>query len=105
LAGQTGYKRGGIPMSHKQEAHELLDRLAPDQLVAVLNLLRVMTLDPAARAIANASTDDKPESEQERRAVAEAGEWRKQNRPIPFEEALADFGLTVEDVRNYKEPV
>ena len=91
-------------MSHKQQAHELLDRLAPDQLAAVVNLLQVMTLDPVARAIANAPIDDEPESEQERRAVAEADEWLKQNRPIPFEEVLADFGLTVEDVRNYKEP-
>lgn len=92
-------------MSHKQQAHELLDRLAPDQLAAVVNLLQVMTLDPVARAIANAPIDDEPESEQERQAVAEADEWLKQNRPIPFEEVLADFGLTVEDVRNYKEPV
>ena len=83
----------------------MLDRLAPDQLAAVVNLLQVMTLDPVARAIANAPIDDEPESEQERRAVAEADEWLKQNRPIPFEEVLADFGLTVEDVRNYKEPV
>jgi hypothetical protein len=92
-------------MSHKQQARELLDRLAPDQLAAVVNLLQVMTLAPVARAIANAPIDDEPESEQERQAVAEADEWLKHNRPIPFEEVLADFGLTIEDVRNYKEPV
>ncbi len=91
-------------MSYKQQAHELLDRLAPDQLAAVFNLLQVMTLDPVARAIANAPVDDEPESEQERQAVAEADEWLKHNRPIPFAEVLADFGLTIEDVRNYKDP-
>jgi len=64
-----------------------------------------MTLDPVARAIANAPVDDEPESEQERQAVAEADEWLQHNRPIPFEEVLADFDLTIEDVRNYKEPV
>jgi len=92
-------------MSHKQQAHELLDRLSPDQLAAVVNLLQVMTLDPVARAIANAPVDDEPESEQERQAVAEADEWLRHNQPIPFAEVLSDFGLTIEDVRNYKEPI
>ena len=86
----------------RQEVHSLVDRLAPSQLAAVHSLLEVM-LDPVSRAIANAPTDDEPETEEERRAVAEATEWLKHNKPIPFEDVLADRGLTPEDVKNYKE--
>ena len=35
----------------------------------------------------------------ERRAVAEADEWLKHNAPIPHEDVLADFGLTMADWR------
>ncbi len=87
----------------RQEVHSLVDRLAPSQLAAVRSLLEVM-LDPVSRAIANAPIDDEPETEGERRAVAEATAWLKHNKPIPFEEVLGDHGLTLEDVKNYKEP-
>lgn len=89
-------------MSEKQEVHSLVDRLAPSQLAAVHVLLEAM-LDPVSRAIANAPTDDEPETEGERRAVAEAAEWLKHNKPIPFEDVLAERGLTPEDVKNHKE--
>ena len=86
----------------RQEVHSLVDRLAPSQLAAVHSLLEVM-LDPVSRAFANAPMDDEPETEVERRAVAEATEWLKHNKPIPFEDVLADRGLTLDDVKNYKE--
>lgn len=90
--------------SDRQQVHELIDRLAPRQVVAVRQLLEAV-LDPVSHAIANAPIDDEPETEEEREAVAEAKEWFKKNpQGIPFEEVLADFGLTVEDVRNYQEP-
>jgi hypothetical protein len=58
-------------------------------------------LDPVSRAIANAPIDDEPESEHERQAVAEANEWFRNNpQGIPLEQVLADFGLTVDDIRN-----
>ncbi len=44
------------------------------------------------------------ETAEERQAVADADEWLKHNTRIPFEDVLADFGLTLEDVKNYKEP-
>jgi hypothetical protein len=43
-------------------------------------------------------------SEAEKAAVAAADEWLKHNKPIPFEEVLADFGLTVEDLDHPKVP-
>ena len=80
----------------KHHAHQLLDRLEPGQLDAVVHLMEVMT-DPLAAALAHAPIDDEPFTEDEQRAVAEAQEWLKHNKPIPHEEVLAEFGLTLED--------
>lgn len=80
----------------RRQAHALLDMLPPEQLSAVRSLLETM-LDPASRALANAPIDDEPISAEEERAVAEAREWLKHNRPIPHEQMLAEFGLTNED--------
>jgi len=87
----------------RQQVHLLLDKLAPSQISAVHNLLTAM-LDPVSRAIANAPIDDEPETEQERQAVEEADQWLKHNKPIPFEDVLADFGLSAEAIENYKDP-
>jgi len=54
----------------REEAHSLVERLAPSQLVAARSLLEVM-LDPVSRAIGNAPTDDEPDTVEERQAVAE----------------------------------
>ena len=81
----------------RQQAHELIDRMATSQVSAVVGLLETM-LDPASLAIANAPYDDEPETEEERRAVAEAKRWLQLNPGIPFEEVLADFGLKVSDL-------
>lgn len=80
----------------KKHAHQLLDRLEPGQLDAVVHLMEVMT-DPLAAALARAPIDDEPLTEAERRAIDEADDWLKHNKPIPHEEVLAEFGLTMED--------
>jgi hypothetical protein len=75
-------------LADKRHAVELLNQLDSSQLAAVVQLLEVMvphdedgdTLSPA-----------------ERKAIAEADEWLKQNEPIPHEQVLAEFGLTMED--------
>jgi hypothetical protein len=70
--------------TERQHAHELIDRMAPGQVAALVGLLEAM-LDPAG--------------EEEERAVAEARQWLRDNggKGIPHEEVLADFGLTTED--------
>jgi len=85
--------------TERQEVHSLVDRLAPSQLAAVHSLLEVM-LDPVSRAIANAPFDDEPESEEERGAVAEANQWLESHQPIPFEDVLAEHGLTLDDIKS-----
>jgi hypothetical protein len=88
----------------RHHVHQLIDQLPPAQLEALAALLESMA-DPVARSIANAPIDDEPVSDEERRAVEASQEWFKKNpNGIPFEEVLADFGLNLEDVRNYKEP-
>jgi hypothetical protein len=80
----------------KEHAHELIDRMAPGQIAAVVGLLEIM-LDPVARSLANAPVEDEPISEEESRAVAASKAWLKDHEPIPQEEVLAEFGLTSED--------
>jgi len=87
----------------RQHVHELIDRLPAPQLTAVARLLESM-VDPVAWAIANAPIDNEPVTDEERRAIAESDEWLKHNKPIPFEKVLADFGLTLEELKNHEEP-
>jgi hypothetical protein len=82
----------------KEKAHELIDRIAPSQLSAVVGLLESM-LDPVSRAIANAPIDDEPESEAERRAVAASKAWMAQHpgQGIPHEDILAEFRCSAQE--------
>jgi hypothetical protein len=70
----------------KQHAHLLLDQLAPSQFAAVVRLLESMV---------SANEDGNTLSSAERKAVAEADEWLKHNQPIPHEDILAEFGLSM----------
>ena len=70
-------------MSEKEQAHAMLDQLGPRQLGQVVRLLRSLT-----------AADTETPTEAERKALAEAEEWLKENAPIPNEDVLAEFGLT-----------
>jgi len=77
----------------KEHAHELIERMAPSQVSAVVGLLESM-LDPVSRAIANAPVDDEPESDEERRAVSASKAWIAQHpgEGISHEEIVAELG-------------
>lgn len=81
----------------KQRAHQLLDQLDPGQFDAVVRLLEVMT-DPEAASIRHAPIDDEPVTEEEERAVAASKEWFQCHPGIPFEEVVAELGLTMEQI-------
>lgn len=85
----------------KQQAHELIERFAPRQVAAVVNLLEAM-LDPVSRALANAPIDDEPESAEERQTVTESKKWfqQRQSDGISHHEVLADFRLTPGDLKD-----
>ena len=91
------------PQQERQQAHAYLDHLPAAQVAAVRGLLEAM-LDPGSRALANAPIDDEPITEEEERAVAEARQSLKRNGGIPFEQAIAELGFTMEEVRNYQDP-
>ena len=87
----------------KYQAHELIDRLAPTQVNAVVGILQVM-LDPVSRAIANAPVDDEPESDSEREAVSESKSWfqRREGRGISHREVVSEFRRKPTTVRRSK---
>jgi len=74
--------------ANRQHAHHLLDQLDPGQFAAVVHLLETMV---------SPEEDEDTLSDAERKAVAEADVWLKHNQPIPHEEVLAEFGLTMND--------
>ena len=80
----------------RHHVHALVDQLPPVQLAAIETLLQSM-LDPISRKLALAQIDDEPFTEEDRQAVAEADEWSKHNAPVPLEDVLSDFGLTIAD--------
>jgi len=84
----------------KEQAHELIERMAPSQVSAVVGLLESV-LDPVSRAIANAPVDDEPETEAERQAVAASKSWMAQHpgEGIPHEQILAEFGPSAKDAK------
>jgi len=84
------------PADEKQQAHELIERLAPSQISAVVHLLKVMT-DPVAHSLANAPIDDEPVTEEEAREIAAAHAALDRGEGIPHEKVLGEFGLTSDD--------
>jgi hypothetical protein len=80
----------------RQQAHELIDRMATSQVSAVVGLLKTM-LDPVAVSLANAPYDDEPVSEAEKSEIAEARASLARGEGIPIEEVLREFGLSLED--------
>jgi hypothetical protein len=84
------------PAAEKQQAHELIDRMAPMQVTAVVRLMEVM-VDPFLQALANAPIDDEPVSEEEEREAELARQEFDRGEGIPNEEILAEFGLSQED--------
>jgi hypothetical protein len=83
----------------KQQAHELIERLRPEQVPAVVTLLQFMLLDPVSRAAAAAPVDDEAVTEEDLRRVREGRAWFAGHggQGIPMEDVLAEFGLTSKD--------
>lgn len=78
----------------RQHAHLLIDRMPETQLSSLVQFLETI-VDPAAAALRNAPLDDEPETEDEKKAVAEAKAWLQSNggKGIPHAEAMRQLGL------------
>jgi len=87
----------------RQQAHKLIDRMAPSQVSAMVTLIETM-LDPVSRAVANASVDDEALTAECAKSLGEAGEWLKHNNGIPHEQVLAELGITQEEIEKYQAP-
>jgi len=80
----------------KEHVYELIDRLPPAQLSAIVGLLEAM-LDPFSRSLANAPMDDEPVSEEEVREIAAARASLDGGKGIPHEQVLSEMDLTLDD--------
>ena len=89
--------------TQKRRAHGMIERLAPEKLTAVIGLLEIL-LDPLDRVLAAAEIDDEPVSDQERRDIAASREWFEHNEGTPFEQVVAELGLSMQEVTQHKEP-
>jgi len=85
----------------RQHAQHLLNRLAPDQVDAVVQLMEKM-LDGVSRKLASAPFEDEEIGEEEEHSVARSKEWFKHNEGIPFEQVVADLGFTMDQIRNHR---
>jgi hypothetical protein len=83
-------------IDEKQHAHELIDRMAPGQVSAVVSLLEII-LDPLARTLASAPYDDEPVSQEEAREVEASKASLARGEGIPHENVIAELGLSSED--------
>jgi hypothetical protein len=75
----------------RADLHRLVDEL-PDESVDAAVVLLTRAKDPVLAALEAAPFDDELETEEERRAVAEAHAERKRGiEPVPLESVLAEF--------------
>ena len=74
----------------KKHAYELIDRLPPTQLSAVVGLLEAM-LDPSS--LANALAEDEEITPETAAALDRARASLARGEGIPHEEILREFGL------------
>lgn len=78
----------------RQQAHQLLDQLTPAQLDAIAKLLEVMIRED----------DDEELTAEDRRAVAASRDYFQHSPEggIPFEQVVAECGLTMDQVRHHR---
>jgi hypothetical protein len=86
----------------KQHAHELIDLIPPDQMIAALRFLEFLLIEPAMRKPAAVPEEDEEISLEEEQAVARSKEWFKHNEGIPFEQIVAELGFTMDQIRSHR---
>jgi hypothetical protein len=77
-----------------KHAHQLLDQLGPDQIAAVLQLLKVMV-----------EAEEELLTEEDRHVVAPSREYFRRNPEggVSLEQVAAECGLTMDQIRDYKD--
>ena len=79
-------------MTVKQRLHNAVEAMSDEEASTALRTLAEASGDPVAWMLDHAPLDDEPETEDERRAVAEAHADREQGiEPVPLESVIAEF--------------
>jgi hypothetical protein len=79
--------------NEKQHVHELIDRLDPAQISAVVPLLQFMLMDPLDRSLAAAPVEQEPVSPEEAVALDQARGSPGRGEGISHEDILREFGF------------
>jgi hypothetical protein len=80
------------PMTVKERLHTAVETVSDEEAQAALRTLAESSGDPVAWMLDHAPLDDEPETEDERRAVAEAHADRERGiQPVPLESLIAEF--------------
>lgn len=80
----------------KERAHELIERVAPEKVPAVVELLEKI-VSPVRRSLLDAPFEDERISEEESRVASEARARGYVASRTSHEDLLKEFGLTTED--------
>lgn len=79
-------------MTVKERLHSAVETMTDKEAVAALRTLADASGDPVTWMLDHAPLDDEPETEEERRAVADAHADRQRGiEPVPLESVLAEF--------------
>lgn len=79
-------------MTVKERLHHAVEAMSDDEAREALRTLADASGDPVAWMLDHAPPDDEPETDEERRAVAEARADRARGiAPVPLEDVLAEF--------------
>lgn len=79
-------------MTVKDRLHNAVETMTDDEASQALRTLADASGDPVAWMLDHAPLDDEPETEDERRAVAEVHADRERGiEPVPLESVLAEF--------------
>jgi hypothetical protein len=79
-------------MTVKERLHTAVETMSDEEARAALRTLAESSGDPVAWMLDHAPLDDEPETEGERRAVAEAHADRERGiQPVPIESVIAEF--------------
>jgi hypothetical protein len=77
----------------KERLHQAVDTMTDEEAAVALRALAELSGDPVAWTLDHAPLDDEPETEEERRAVADVRADRERGiKPIPLEDVRAEFG-------------
>jgi len=79
-------------MTVKDRLHTAVETMSDEEAGIALRTLAEASGDPVAWMLDHAPQDDEPETEEERRAIAEAHADRERGiEPVPLESVLAEF--------------